>query len=214
MISFGLRIAHAGERGLARVGDFAGQRLQRLAGARAGNAHDRDRRRRAAGGEGEDGVAGTTHYQVEANRSLRVKAKRIRLHVTNSDAQPMTRTEQAPRTDARQDGHRKTAARKTSKPKCPPSNRGQSRRATRCARIAPACASADSGWSRCGFPIRAPRNSRSRRIKDSLAIANSPTEAEDQAFVDSVSCWNSEEARELEKREPPMPWWRTDGKSD
>lgn len=47
----------------------------------------------------------------------------------------------------------------------------------------------------------------------SLAIANSPTEAEDQAFVDSISWWNSEEARELEKREPPARW-RTDEKSD
>src|ERR1041385_8182936 len=50
--------------------------------------------------------------------------------------------------------------------------------------------------------------------KDSLASANSPTEAEDQAFVDSVSWWNSPEARELDKNEPPTPWWRTDGKSD
>jgi hypothetical protein len=41
----------------------------------------------------------------------------------------------------------------------------------------------------------------------SLAIANSPTEAEDQAFVDSVSWWNSPQARELEKSEPPTPWW-------
>jgi Antitoxin MazE-like len=50
--------------------------------------------------------------------------------------------------------------------------------------------------------------------KASLAIANSPTEAEDQAFVDSVSWWNSPEAAELEKSEPPTPWWRTDGQSD
>lgn len=48
----------------------------------------------------------------------------------------------------------------------------------------------------------------------SLAIANSPTEADDQAFVDSISWWNSQEARELEKSEPPTPWWRTDGKTD
>jgi len=50
--------------------------------------------------------------------------------------------------------------------------------------------------------------------RDSLAIANSPTEAEDQAFVDSISWWNSPEAAELEKSEPPTPWWRTDGNSD
>ena len=46
--------------------------------------------------------------------------------------------------------------------------------------------------------------------KDSLAIANSPTEAEDQAFVDSISWWNSPEARELEKNEPPTPGVPTD----
>ena len=55
---FGLRVADAGEGGLARGGEvFAGERFQRLAGARPGNAHDRDRRRRPAGGEGEDGGA-------------------------------------------------------------------------------------------------------------------------------------------------------------
>lgn len=48
----------------------------------------------------------------------------------------------------------------------------------------------------------------------SLAIANSPTEAEDQAFIDSVSWWNSPEAAELEKTEPSTPWWRTDGSAD
>jgi hypothetical protein len=53
-----------------------------------------------------------------------------------------------------------------------------------------------------------------RAHRASLAIANSPTEAEDQAFVDSISWWNSPAAAELEKREPPTPWWRTDGKSD
>ena len=42
----------------------------------------------------------------------------------------------------------------------------------------------------------------------SLAIANSPSEAEDQAFLDSVSWWNSEEAAELARREPDVPWWR------
>lgn len=29
--------------------------------------------------------------------------------------------------------------------------------------------------------------------RDSLAIANSPTEQDDQAFIDSVQCWTSEE---------------------
>jgi hypothetical protein len=50
--------------------------------------------------------------------------------------------------------------------------------------------------------------------RDSLAIANSATEAEDQAWLDSVSWWNSPEAAALENSEPPTPWWRTDGKSD
>ena len=42
------RIAQAGEGGLARLRDFTGKGFERLAGARAGNAHDRDGRRRAA----------------------------------------------------------------------------------------------------------------------------------------------------------------------
>jgi hypothetical protein len=29
--------------------------------------------------------------------------------------------------------------------------------------------------------------------RESLAIANSPSEAEDQAFIDSISVWNDEE---------------------
>ena len=45
--------------------------------------------------------------------------------------------------------------------------------------------------------------------KDSLAIARSATEADDQAFIDSVSWWNSPEAAGLAKLEPPAPWWRT-----
>jgi hypothetical protein len=51
-----------------------------------------------------------------------------------------------------------------------------------------------------------------RAHRASLAIANSPTEADDQAFVDSISWWNSPEAAELDKDEPP--WWRTDGTAD
>ncbi len=45
--------------------------------------------------------------------------------------------------------------------------------------------------------------------RDSVAIANSPTEKDDQAFIDSISWWNSEEAAALAKSEPPTPWWRT-----
>ena len=48
-------IADAGERRLARGGDLAAQRFQRRARARPGNAHDRNGRGPAAGGEGEDG---------------------------------------------------------------------------------------------------------------------------------------------------------------
>jgi hypothetical protein len=37
---------------------------------------------------------------------------------------------------------------------------------------------------------------------DSVAIANSPTEQEDQAFIDSVQWWTSEEAEALSRLEP------------
>jgi Protein of unknown function (DUF3018) len=43
--------------------------------------------------------------------------------------------------------------------------------------------------------------------KDSLAIANSPTEADDQAFIDSVQWWTSEEADALSQSEPER-WWK------
>jgi hypothetical protein len=42
---------------------------------------------------------------------------------------------------------------------------------------------------------------------DSLAIANSPTEQEDQAFIDSVQWWTSEEAEALSRLEPER-WWK------
>jgi hypothetical protein len=42
---------------------------------------------------------------------------------------------------------------------------------------------------------------------DSLAIANSPTEQEDQAFIDSVQWWTSEEAEALSRLEPEQ-WWK------
>jgi hypothetical protein len=41
----------------------------------------------------------------------------------------------------------------------------------------------------------------------SLAIANSPTEADDQAFIDSVQWWTSEEAEALSRSEPER-WWK------
>lgn len=46
--------------------------------------------------------------------------------------------------------------------------------------------------------------------KDSLAIAHSEHAAQDQAWVDAVSWWNSPEARALDELEPPAPWWRVD----
>jgi hypothetical protein len=53
-----------------------------------------------------------------------------------------------------------------------------------------------------------------RAHRASLAIARSAHEAEDQAWVDTMSWWNSPEAIALEARERPTPWWRTDGHSD
>lgn len=46
--------------------------------------------------------------------------------------------------------------------------------------------------------------------QDSLAIARSAIEAEDQAWVDAMSWWNSPEVVALEQREPSTPWWRDD----
>ena len=46
-----------------------------------------------------------------------------------------------------------------------------------------------------------------RAHRDSLAIAKSATEAEDQAFIDSVSWWTSEEAEALWRTEPEG-WWK------
>jgi hypothetical protein len=43
--------------------------------------------------------------------------------------------------------------------------------------------------------------------RDSLAIANSATEAEEQAFIDSVQWWTSKEAEDLANLEPER-WWR------
>ncbi len=50
--------------------------------------------------------------------------------------------------------------------------------------------------------------------KDSLLIARSESEAEDQAWVDSLSWWNSPEARALDDRElAPEKWWRSPKKT-
>jgi hypothetical protein len=46
--------------------------------------------------------------------------------------------------------------------------------------------------------------------RDSVAIARSTHDADDQAWLDSLSWWNSPEARALDDREPSTPWWRED----
>jgi len=44
---------------------------------------------------------------------------------------------------------------------------------------------------------------------DSLAIANSPTEQEDQAFIDSIQWLTSEDEAQLRRTEPePEHWWK------
>ena len=62
-----VRIAHAGEGGLARLRQLSGQRLQCVAGARTGHADHRNRRRRAARGEGEDGIAGEGGHRAHGS---------------------------------------------------------------------------------------------------------------------------------------------------
>lgn len=42
---------------------------------------------------------------------------------------------------------------------------------------------------------------------DSLAIANSASEQDEQAFIDSVQWWTSEEAEALSRLEPER-WWK------
>jgi hypothetical protein len=43
--------------------------------------------------------------------------------------------------------------------------------------------------------------------RDALAIAKSATEADDQAFIDSVQWWTSKEAKDLWRSEPEG-WWK------
>jgi hypothetical protein len=43
--------------------------------------------------------------------------------------------------------------------------------------------------------------------RDSVAIANSATEADDQAFIDSIQWWTSKEAEALWRTEPEG-WWK------
>jgi hypothetical protein len=122
----------------------------------------------------------------------------------------MNRTVKPPATPARA----KPAARKTSKPKsaaAKPSRAKPSREKVRAHR---------ARLRKRGFRLvqmwlpdtRSPEFA-AQAHKDSLAIARSETEADDQAFVDSISWWTSPEAAALEKLEPPAPWWRTDRSS-
>ena len=53
---------------------------------------------------------------------------------------------------------------------------------------------------------RTPEFAREAHLQ-SLRASNSPTAEIDQAWVDSISWWNSEEAAELAKSEPAQ-WWR------
>jgi hypothetical protein len=46
---------------------------------------------------------------------------------------------------------------------------------------------------------------------DSLAIAKSEAELDDQAFIDSISWWTSDEAAALAQSEPP-DWWKKPSK--
>jgi hypothetical protein len=50
--------------------------------------------------------------------------------------------------------------------------------------------------------------------RDSIAIAQAARDADDQAWLQSVSWWNSPEAKALEDREPSTPWWREDEASE
>lgn len=53
---------------------------------------------------------------------------------------------------------------------------------------------------------RTPEFAREAHLQ-SLRASNSPTAEIDQAYIDSISWWNSEEAADLAKSEPPQ-WWR------
>jgi hypothetical protein len=108
----------------------------------------------------------------------------------------------------------KTAARKTSKPKSAPAKQSRAKpsrdkvRAHR-ARMRKRGFRLVQMW----LPDTRTQEFAEQAHKDSLAIARSETEADDQAFIDSISWWTSPEAAALEKLEPPAPWWRTDRSS-
>ena len=53
---------------------------------------------------------------------------------------------------------------------------------------------------------RTPEFAREAHLQ-SLRASNSPTAEVDQAFIDSISWWNSDEAADLARSEPPL-WWR------
>jgi len=53
-----------------------------------------------------------------------------------------------------------------------------------------------------------------RAFVSSRAIARSPAAREDQAWLDSISWWNSEEAAALLDSGDAAPWWRTNNQND
>src|SRR6185437_5586784 len=85
-------IADAAERGHARGGDLTGQRAQRRASARPGNADDSDGRGRAAGGESEDGGALGHRGAGERRRGGWVKGQVSRKSEAKSTAASTHRT--------------------------------------------------------------------------------------------------------------------------
>jgi hypothetical protein len=145
----------------------------------------------------------------DASPILRASAKINKLHVTARMA-PMKRNSKRTTVPARA----KMAVRKASKPKTTvkPSHAKTSREKVRAHR---------ARMRERGFRLvqmwlpdtRSPQFIKAAH-KDSLAIAHSAAEAEDQAFIDSMSWWNSPEAAAFEKTEPPTPWWRANGKPD
>ena len=89
----------------------------------------------------------------------------------------------------------KAAPRKTSKPKRPPTKRPQARSSREKVKAHRARQRARGlRLVQMWLPDTRTAEFAAQAHRDSLAIANSPTERDDQAFVDSISWWNSDEA--------------------
>ena len=54
----------------------------------------------------------------------------------------------------------------------------------------------------------------SQAHRDALAISASASEQEDQAWLDSMSWWNSPEGAAFENSEPQGVWWRNRDRPD